>query len=205
MSVWVIGGGGHAKVVIATLQASGTEVAGVLDDDPAKHGSRLLGIPVVGPTSDAQASHHEAVLAIGDNATRRRMAERMAGVRWVRAVHPSATVHSSVDVGEGVVVFAGAVVQPNTRLGAHVIVNTGATVDHDCVLADYVHVAPGTHLAGTVCLGEGVFLGVGSVVIPEVSVGAWSTVGAGAAVVSDLPAGITAVGVPARARSTISP
>ena len=38
-TVWVIGGGGHAKVVIATLLAAGEfQIAGVLDDDPTRPG-----------------------------------------------------------------------------------------------------------------------------------------------------------------------
>lgn len=198
MSVYVIGGGGHAKVVIATLQAAGKTIAGVLDDEAAKHGTTLLGVPVLGPVERARESEHEAVIAVGDNGTRRRIAERLAGVRWATAVHPAAVVHPSVTVGEGTVVFAGAVVQPDTRLGRHVIVNTGATVDHDGELADYVHVAPGSHLAGNVRLGEGTFLGIGSAAVPGVSVGAWATVGAGAVVVKDLPANVTAVGAPAK-------
>lgn len=202
MSVWVIGGGGHAKVVIATLQASGTAIAGVLDDDAAKHGQTVLGVPIVGLLGEVASGEHEAILAIGDNAARKQVAARLGGARWATAVHPSAVVHPSVTIGKGTVVFAGAVIQPDTRLGAHAIVNTGATVDHDCELSDYVHVAPGTHLAGGVRLGEGVFLGIGAVAIPGVSVGAWTTVGAGAAVVADLAAAVTAVGVPARPLSS---
>lgn len=202
MSVWVIGGGGHAKVVIATLQAMGTEIVGVLDDDESKHGTALLGVPVVGPAERAVEGDHEAVIAVGDNAVRRRIAERLAGVRFATAVHPAAVVHPSVVVGEGTVIFAGAVVQPDTRLGRHVIVNTGATVDHDGDLADYVHVAPGSHLAGDVTLGEGVFMGIASAALPGVRVGAWTTVGAGGIVTRDLPGTVTAVGVPVRILSS---
>lgn len=200
MSVWVIGAGGHAKVVIATLQAVGREVAGVLDDDAAKHGRAVLGVPVVGPVE--RAAGGEAIIAIGHNAVRKRIADALPEVHWATAVHPSAVVHSSVHVGAGSVVFAGAVVQPETHLGHHVIVNTGVTIDHDGRLGDYVHVAPGANLAGDVRLGEGAFLGIGTRAIPGVRVGAWTTVGAGAVVVGDLPEGVTAVGVPAQIRAT---
>jgi acetyltransferase-like isoleucine patch superfamily enzyme len=49
-------------------------------------------------------------------------------------------------------------------------------------------------------VGDGTWLGIGSSVIQRVRVGADVTVGAGAAVGRDLPDGVTAVGVPARAR-----
>lgn len=198
MSVWVIGAGGHAKVVIATLRAAGRALAGVLDDDTAKHGTTVLGVPVAGPVERAADAAHEAIVAVGANAVRKRIVEALPGVRWASAVHPSAVVHPSVEIGAGSVVFAGAVIQPDTRLGRHVIVNTGATLDHDSRLADYVHVAPGCNLAGDVHLGEGAFLGIGARAIPGVRVGAWATVGAGAVLVRDLPDAVTAVGVPAR-------
>lgn len=197
----VLGAGGHAKVVIATARAAGFDRITIHDDDPARIGTQLLGAPIVGPLLEIlERADALAVLAIGDNATRLRIGAA-ARCELRTLVHPSAHVESTVVLGAGTVVFAGAVIQPDTRLGAHVIVNTAATIDHDCVLGDAVHVAPGTHLAGNVTLGDGVFLGIGTVVIPGCTIGAWTRVGAGSAIVRDLPAGVTAYGVPARARS----
>ena len=198
MSVYVIGGGGHAKVVIATLRAAGTDVAGVLDDDAAKHGTTVLGVAVVGPVELAAAGGHPAVVAVGSNEARRRIVRTLPDVQWATVTHPTAHVEPSAAVGPGTVVFAGAVVQPDAVIGAHAIVNTAATVDHDCRLGDFVHVAPGAHLAGDVVVGEGTFVGIGSSVVPGRRVGAWSVVGAGGVVVRDLPDGVTAVGVPAK-------
>jgi sugar O-acyltransferase (sialic acid O-acetyltransferase NeuD family) len=193
-AVHVVGAGGHAKVVVATLQALGREVAGIYDDDPASWGRALLGVAVVGPPERARSP---AIVAIGDNRARQALVARL-GLEWTSAVHPAALVHPSVGLEPGVVVFAGAVLQPDTRLGAHTVVNTAASVDHDCLLGPFVHVAPGARLAGGVAVGEGALLGIGSAVIPGVSIGAWAVVGAGAACVRAVPAGVTARGVPAR-------
>jgi sugar O-acyltransferase (sialic acid O-acetyltransferase NeuD family) len=196
----VLGGGGHAKVVISTARAAGFSNIRVFDDAAPRIGTKLLDITVephlASILADPQAL---AVLAIGDNATRERLGARPSCELAV-VVHPAAHVDPSVELGAGTVVFAGAIVQPDARLGRNVIVNTGATVDHDCVLGDAVHVAPGCHLAGNVTLESGVFLGIGTVVIPGCRIGAWTTVGAGAAVVRDLPGNATVVGVPARTR-----
>ena len=185
-------------------QAVGEDVAGIYDDDASKHGSELLGVRVLGSIEAAARGVHHAIMAVGNNSTRKRIVEELSGLQWATAVHPRALVHPSVTLGPGTVVFAGAVIQPDTTLGAHVIVNTGATIDHDGILADYVHVAPGAHLAGGVRLGEGVFMGIATSTMPGTSVGAWATVGAGAAVVRDLPGNVTAVGVPARSLSSTS-
>jgi sugar O-acyltransferase (sialic acid O-acetyltransferase NeuD family) len=201
-SLIVVGAGGHAKVVIATAHAAGYSTISVHDDDPATHGRELCGVAVAGGTAEVLAREDAlVVLAIGGNATRRRLAAA-ARCRFAAAiVHPHAWVEPSVTLGAGTVVFAGAVIQPDATIGPHAIINTGATIDHDCQLAAFVHVAPGAHLAGNVTLDEGVFLGIGSAVIPGRRIGAWTTVGAGGVVVDDLPAHATAIGTPARPRS----
>ncbi len=194
----VIGAGGHAKVLIATLAAGGFSIAGVLDDDDTKWGTDAQGTRVGRIERERGGS---GVIGIGDNAQRREMA-RALNFEWRTVVHPAAYVHPAAKLGRGTVIFAGAIVQPDAVIGDHVIVNTGATVDHDCVIGDYAHLAPGVHLAGAVYVGEGAFLGIGSVVIPGVKIGRWSTLGAGAVAIRDLADGVVAVGVPARARRT---
>jgi len=195
----VIGAGGHAKVVLATLQARGFGVFAVYDDSPDKWGTEMMGVPVRGPVERiAEDGILRAVLAIGDNATRCRLSVKLRGIEWMTVVHPRAWVHSSVHLGGGTVVFAGAVIQPEARIGDHVIVNTAATIDHECVVGDYAHIAPGAHLAGRVEVGEGTFIGMGCNVIQCLRIGKWSTVGAGAVVTKRIPDHVTAVGVPAR-------
>lgn len=203
--VAVVGAGGHAKVVIATMRARGLEVAAVYDDSPELAGTTVAGVPVRGPVARmARDGIERAVLAVGDNRSRRRLAQTLGtalpGCSFPVVVHPSATVHESVELGEGTLVFAGCVVQPDSSLGRFVILNTAATVDHDCAVGDFAHLAPGSRLAGNVALGEGVFLGIGASVLPGRQVGDWSMVGAGGVVVRDIAPGAVAVGVPARPR-----
>ena len=199
--ICMLGAGGHGKVVLSSMSAAGMKVETILDDDPHILGSEIGGIRVDGPIDDA---HTEmilaAVAAVGDNEARKRLVERLHGVNWIRVVHPWSYVHPSVRIGEGTVIFAGAVIQPDVSIGRHCIINTGSTIDHDSVLGDYVHLAPGVNLAGNVCLQDGVFLGIGSVVIIGRSVGRWTTVGAGGVVRTDLPPHAVAMGVPARVK-----
>ena len=188
-------------VVMSTFRSLAVEVVGLYDDDPLKQGSSCGGVPVLGRIDSLTAKIARAgVLAIGDNMTRQKLAERLSWVHWLTPVHPRAFVHESVRMGSGTVVMAGAVVQPDAQIGAHCIINTGAIVDHECVIGDYCHVAPGCNLGGGVVIEEGVFMGIGSTGIPGIRVGAWTQVGAGAVVVSDLPDRVLAMGVPARVK-----
>jgi sugar O-acyltransferase (sialic acid O-acetyltransferase NeuD family) len=198
-TIAVVGAGGHAKVVIATAQDMGLRVLGVYDDDPARLGTSVLAVPVRGSVAAAINGDTPVVLAIGDNQTRRRIGAA-ATCPFAVLVHPRAYVHTSVRLGAGTVVFAGAVIQPDTVLGRHCIVNTTASIDHDNLLGDHVHVAPGSHLAGNVTVGEGALIGVGSSIIRGARVGAWSTVGVGSVCVRDVPENVVAYGSPARVR-----
>jgi len=196
----VIGAGGHAKVVISALIESNIKIKGVLDDDQNKWDRKVLNIPVIGPIENIKSGDYEwGIIAIGDNKIRKFVAEKYKGYcKWISIIHPFSYVHPTVEIGEGSVVFAGAVIQPEVKIGKHVIVNTSASIDHDCIIQDYVHIAPEVHLAGRVEVGEGSFLGIGSSVIPYKTIGKWAIVGAGSVVIKDVPDCVTAVGVPAK-------
>jgi sugar O-acyltransferase (sialic acid O-acetyltransferase NeuD family) len=212
--LFVIGAGGHAKVVIATAQSMlmpyvdddgnrGSQSIWpeirVCDDNAATHGRQVLGFTVEGASASVLSNPLvSAVLAIGNNAGRAQLAAA-ARCRFATLVHHQAILHASVRIGVGSVVFAGAIIQPDTVIGALAIINTGASVDHDCVLGDAVHIAPGARLAGGVTVGARSFIGIGAVVAPGITIGDDVIIGAGAAVVRDIPSGTTAVGVPARA------
>jgi sugar O-acyltransferase (sialic acid O-acetyltransferase NeuD family) len=125
-----------------------------------------------------------------------------SGLVPLTAIHRAAFVAGDARIGAGSQILAGSVVAVDCTLGEACIVNTGATVDHECRLGDGVHVCPGAHLAGCVTVGEFAMIGTGAVVLPRVEIGAGAIVGAGAVVTRDVPAGVTVVGNPARARQT---
>lgn len=198
--LYVIGAGGHAKVVIATLNAMGLNIDRVLDDNRALWGRHIMGIDIGGPILSIQETEETitAIIAIGENNIRKKIAESLPRVEWINAIHPSAFIHPSAKIGTGNMIFAGTVIQPDTQLGNHCIINTAASIDHDCIIEDYVHIAPGCHLAGSVSINEGTFLGIGSNVIPGVTIGKWSICGAGSAITNDIPDKSKFAGVPAR-------
>lgn len=189
--IYVLGAGGHAKVLIDALKLCGIQIAGVAEpgDDEALLDKRTDSILLV-----------NGVGGVGDTVPRRRVYEKFKqrGFRFATVRHPAAIVADDVELGEGVQIMAGAVVQPGARIGDNTIVNTRAVVDHDCDIGNHCHIAPGATLSGMVTLGEGAHIGAGATVIQSVKIGAGAVIGAGAAVVRDVPAGVRAVGVPAK-------
>jgi serine O-acetyltransferase len=73
-----------------------------------------------------------------------------------------------------------------------------ATIGADCAIHHVCTVGAGAQPGGPV-IGDHVMMGAHSCVLGPVTVGDEAKIGAGAVVVTDIPAGCTAVGVPARA------
>ena len=144
-------------------------------------------------------AYPHAFVAVGDNGARQQLSGVVvaAGGSLVRAVSPAAVVSATADVGDGVLVMPGAVVNAVAHLEPGTIVNTHASVDHGCRIGAFAHVGPGVALGGDVTVGEGALVGIGASVARGVCIGAWATVGAGASVVRDVVPGETVVGVPA--------
>jgi sugar O-acyltransferase (sialic acid O-acetyltransferase NeuD family) len=208
LPIIMVGGGGHARVLIATLLMQGREVIGFVD--PATSNKWIYGVRHLG--DDSVIRRHGArniqlvngVGSTGSGMLRCRLFRkfRKQGFRFTGLVHPTAILANDVRLGEGVQIMAGVVIQPGSCVGANGIVNTGALIDHDCNIGAHAHIAPGAALSGQVRVGIGAHIGTGATVIQSVRVGAWSIVGAGAAVIRDVPAGVTAVGVPAKWQAT---
>lgn len=203
----VLGGGGHAKMVIETLRREGrVRPVGVTDLRLRK--GTVLGVPIVGDDTALAGLKRKGVRAfvvgvggVPDNRARVSVftAGLRAGLTPVTAIHPSATVARSASLGPGTVVFPQAAINPDCVVGANVIVNTRAVVEHDVRIADHAHVCPGAVLCGSVVVGEGAFVGAGAVVIQGVRIGDWAVVAAGATVIRNVPDRGRVAGVPAAA------
>ncbi len=206
MRIAIVGAGGHGRVVLdILLQRGRDEVVGFLDGNRDLHGRRVDGIEVLGsvenlPHCVARRTIEGAVIAIGDNGTRRGVARQVdrLGIPLVSAVHPSATVAHSATLGRNVVVAAGVVVCAHCQIGDSVILNTGCIIDHQTMVGEGCHVCPGVRIAGRVVVEPGAFVGIGATVLPRVTIGFESIVGAGAVVTESIPPMTTCVGVPAR-------
>ena len=194
----VIGAGGHGKVVVSLLKNLKINISAVYDDDQNRWGQSFLGIPVVGPIEQINRSAIKtAVLAIGDNATRMHLSEKL-DLDWQTVVHPTAFVEPSAKLGVGTMVMPKAVVHTDATVGKHAIINTASVIEHDARIGDFVHVAPGCHLAGNVSVGSGALVGIGSCALISVRIGAWSIVGAGSVATRNIPPGVVAMGTPAK-------
>jgi sugar O-acyltransferase (sialic acid O-acetyltransferase NeuD family) len=202
-----LGAGGHARVLIETIQLEGKyEVSCMLDRDVGLIGKEYLGVPVLGTDELlSELAKKIPLFFIGLGSTGRmnhrvRLFELASALsmRPIRIIHPRAIISGSAILGEGVAVLAAAIINACAMLGSNVIVNTGVIVEHDVVIGNHVHLATGARVCGGVVIGDATHIGAGSTILQGVKVGSGSIIGAGAVVLHDVPPGVTVVGVPAR-------
>lgn len=203
--VILLGAGGHAKVLLDILLEQNIEVVGIAEKDGADLSSDLYGVPVIGSDSDVQQYPPDKVElvngigSIGSTTLRQKVYEKFKrqGYCFPQVIHPSVVVSRRAELGEGVQIMAGAVVNIGARIRENAIINTNASVDHDCLIGAHVHIAPGVTLSGGVTVGDGSHIGTGASVVQGIEIGANVIVGAGAVVVNNVTAGRTVCGVPA--------
>ncbi len=193
--VVLVGAGGHAKVVLDSLEQANTPVAGVFDSNLRES---FLGYPYLGNNDDFMAAGITTfIIAIGNNKVRKNIAKETSPTK-VNAIHPQSFVSPRAQLGVGNMIMANTTINAHCIIGNHCIINTNASVDHDCQLEDFVHISPQAGLGGNVKVGEGTHIGIGAQVIQNIKIGKWVTVGAGAVVINDIPDYAVVVGNPGK-------
>lgn len=200
----VIGAGNvGAFVGYNILEFGDYEVIGFLDDDPAKLGTLLCGIKVIGPIDQLDSfrdSGVKIVIAISSPQVRTRIAEKvgMAQFDVPNLVSRNVWLSKGVKLGRGIILYPGVSINYETIINDFVIINMNCAIGHNCILESFVSLAPGVNLGGFTHLEEGSSLGIGVATRQKVRVGKGAVIGGQAMVVRDVAAGKTVMGVPAK-------
>ena len=165
----LIGGGGHAKVILDML-ALHNVVPTMYVDDADKPWLNAMGMKRM--TDETLPADAQCTISFGAitndmlSVRRKRQKSLQAkGLSFPAIIHPRAIVSSSATIGDGVHINAGA------KIGAGSIINSGAIIEHDVSIGEGCHVAPSATVLGDAVLGDEVFVGSGAVIIQGARVG----------------------------------
>ncbi|MBI5268249.1 MAG: polysaccharide biosynthesis protein [Burkholderiales bacterium] len=120
----VLGAGEAARRLLAGIHQQGWVVLGLLDDDPAKQGARIAGVPVLGPLAAVRdkgvrgAATHLIIAMPAASAAQRRQAVELAGATGL----PVLTVPSAEELRQGSGVERVRDIEPEDLLGREPVV-----------------------------------------------------------------------------------
>lgn len=200
----IVGCGGHGREVADVLKARGERLLGFLDDNSDLKGTYIGGHVVLGGLDWLISTniHASIGLGIGNGKTRKQIVDKIKNltntVDFPTIIHPNTSIGSRVEIGEGTLIQAGCTLTCDIKIGAFVLLNTGVGLSHDVKIGDFASIAPKCQFTGATTCGAYAEIGTGTLVIPKCNIGENATLGAGAVVIRDIPAGMTAVGVPAQ-------
>lgn len=191
----VIIGSGENSVVVASILSKKFTIVGFLDD--FKKDKRIIG------TMDDYKKYMKTCsffISIGTNVARRKIFLKMkkSGCQFVNAIHPSATIEQTVQLGTNVFIGAHCYINVNTRIGDNTFINNGCIIEHDNEISSHVHCAPGVITGGKVTIQSGTFIGLGTCINDHLMIGSDTTIGSGSVVIENISSGVLAVGIPTK-------
>lgn len=201
----MLGGGGHASVLLDALQDGGNDVIGVISPSSLSPRKIFSGITRYSSDSEFMSTFapHEVVVVNGigpapkaDLRQRLQSEYEAHGFEFISVVSPRARISNFAEREGAVQVMAGATVQAGVVLGKASVINTCAVIDHDCRLGKYVHVGPGATLCGGVVLEKRAYVGANATVFPGVKICEGAVIGAGAVVKKNIGAGVVVLPAP---------
>jgi sugar O-acyltransferase (sialic acid O-acetyltransferase NeuD family) len=200
----IIGSSGHAKVIIDIVEKQNKyNLLGLIESNPNLE-KYVLGYRILGDESILSESQYKGVhlfIAIGDNWVRhlvnQRISTQFPSIKYATLIHPSAQIAKDVNIGEGVAIMAGAIVNSDSTIEDFAILNTKASIDHDGRLCAFASLAPDVTTGGNVTIGSFSAIGIGANVKHGIQIGSHCVIGGGSLVLKNIADNQIAFGVPA--------
>lgn len=204
MQIVIIGTGGMAKEIWGLCtdiaQHATFSVLGFVAERQ-DYKDTFMGLPILASDTDfLMSERRHCVIANGAPDTRRKIVGMYLGSahNFPKVIHRAAVIFGVPEVGRGVTIMPGGVIQPDVKIDDFVHLNMGVNIGHDVKIGRYSVVNHGAGISGNVTIGQACLIGAGAIIIEGNTIGDGATIGAGAVVTKDVPPGQTWIGVPAK-------
>lgn len=175
---------------------------GFVDDNKDLIGKRVNGYRVLGNRVYLNSYSKEVyiVIAMANAFIKEEIVKYLTNenIKYANIIYPLVELNKTVKIGEGCIIYPGAIMTVNIDIGNHVIISPKCGIGHDSIIEDYVTLLWNVNVSGAEKIRKGATLGSGCTIIQGLEIGENSYIGAGAVVIRDIQDNVTAVGNPAR-------
>ena len=205
-NIIIIGAGGVGREVsliiekINKLKAT-WNLIGFIDDNINSWNRIINGYQIIGGMDLLETLPLDTyvVIAIANYNVKKKIVNKINNkFKFATIIDPKVYIHDYMTIGEGTIIYEGAIITANIQVGNHVIISPKCGIGHDSIIKDYVSLLWNVNVSGNDVIEEGVMMGSGSTIIQGKKIGKGSIIGAGAVVIDDIDSFTIAVGVPAK-------
>jgi sugar O-acyltransferase (sialic acid O-acetyltransferase NeuD family) len=203
--ILLFGGGNQVHYTIDIIEKENKyEVIGIIDS-VHEIGADRYGYKVLGRQDNLinivdEYKIDAGLITIGDNWSRsivyNAIINQMPSFEFINAIHPSVIIGKNVELGFGIVMMAGVIVNPLSKIGNFTFFATGCQIEHDCIIQDYASVSAGSIMGGYVNIGKYSAITLGVTILDRLKIGENSVIGSGSLVLKDIPNNVLAHGNP---------
>lgn len=197
LPVIIIGGGGHASVLVDIIKKQKREIKAIISHADVSQRTIFNGIKILHSDHDVlQFSPAEIEMVNGIGASPRSVLRKDIttkyidwGFKFATIIADNAYISDNVEIAQGGQVLSRAVIHPGVKIHSHSVINTAAIIEHDCVIGSNNFISPGAVLCGQVITGADVFVGANATIIQNINIADKAIVGAGAVLTQSLEVG----------------
>jgi sugar O-acyltransferase (sialic acid O-acetyltransferase NeuD family) len=121
------------------------------------------------------------------------------GYQFVNYISSRAMVADNVTVGENVLIYEGAIVQPFVTIGNNTIIRSGVNLGHHCVVQDHCFISAEVTVGSRTQIGSQTFVGLNTTILNSVTVADGSFIGSSTLINRDTQAFSKNLGIPGHA------
>jgi len=198
--VFIYGAGRGSQMVAEILNSNPQyQATGLIDDNPDLWGKKVAGLDVLGGkdallTLWRKGAFDKAVISLATPTTMHVRRElyldlKNTGIAFTNAIHSSAMISPSVQIGENNVISAGVVIGTMAQVGDNNRISSHCTIEHHSLAGSHNFFGAHCVTGGAVVIKDNCVFGLGSIIDSLLTIGNGVKVANGGKVACDLPDG----------------
>lgn len=181
----IIGGGSHARSVLALLKKNNLEkyIYGYTDFKKSD-----LPIKYLGDDEKIfllkKKNQIKLILGIGINMKlRKKILNKFKEFKFLSLIDKNSLLLDNCNVGQGSIIFPNVSIGPNVNIGKFCVIHNSVVIEHDVSISDNSFIGPGAVVCGNVRVESNVLLGANSTMIQDTFIKKNCSLGAGSVLV----------------------